>query len=110
MNTNVGDMPIEIFGDYISDCLGMDWSWEYIIPAFNNSGYWYGSIYGFGMGYKYGSTFYLDGISTLITYGHGSRHGTYSGIHGTYSCIVTGSEYSDCGNGEFHGGFGMTNV
>jgi len=35
MNDNVGDMPIEIFGDYISDMLGEDWSWEYIIPMFN---------------------------------------------------------------------------
>jgi len=29
MNDNVGDMPIEIFGDYISDTLGEEWSWEY---------------------------------------------------------------------------------
>jgi hypothetical protein len=29
-NSNVGDMPIDIFSDYISDILNQEWSWEYI--------------------------------------------------------------------------------
>jgi hypothetical protein len=34
INTNVGEMPLEIFGDYISDCLGMDFPWEYMfVPS-----------------------------------------------------------------------------
>jgi|GEM_PF-3979193 len=38
MNTNVGDMPIEIFGDYISDTLDQEWSWEYLFFADNGDG------------------------------------------------------------------------
>jgi len=33
MNTNVSDMPLEIFGDYISDCLGIEFTWEYMFVA-----------------------------------------------------------------------------
>ena len=32
MDTNVGDMPLEIFADYTADCLGMDFPWEYLVP------------------------------------------------------------------------------
>lgn len=32
MDTNVGEMPLEIFGDYTSDCLGMDFPWIYMVP------------------------------------------------------------------------------
>jgi hypothetical protein len=35
MDTNVGEMPIDIFSDYVSDTLGQEWSWEYIIPILN---------------------------------------------------------------------------
>jgi hypothetical protein len=35
MNTNVGDMPLDIYSDYISDSLGIDFPWEYIVPVFN---------------------------------------------------------------------------
>jgi len=35
MNTNVGDMPIEIFGDYVSDFFDIEYSWEYLIPIVN---------------------------------------------------------------------------
>jgi hypothetical protein len=34
-NTNVGDMPLDIFSDYISDTLGEEWSWEYLSVALN---------------------------------------------------------------------------
>jgi hypothetical protein len=30
MNDNVGEMPLDIFGDYVSDCLSMDFTWEYM--------------------------------------------------------------------------------
>jgi hypothetical protein len=29
-NTNVGDMPLDIFADYISDILDEEWCWEYL--------------------------------------------------------------------------------
>jgi hypothetical protein len=32
MNDNVGEMPLEIFGDYVSDCLDMDFPWVYMVP------------------------------------------------------------------------------
>jgi hypothetical protein len=35
INTNVGEMPLEIFGDYVSDILDDDWNWLYIIPYLN---------------------------------------------------------------------------
>jgi len=38
MNTNVGDMPIEIFGDYVSDTLGIEFTWEYMSCLFNDDG------------------------------------------------------------------------
>jgi hypothetical protein len=34
-NINVGDMPLDIFSDYISDILGQEWSWEYLNVALN---------------------------------------------------------------------------
>jgi hypothetical protein len=35
MNTNVGEMPLDIFSDYISDILGEEWTWEYLILILN---------------------------------------------------------------------------
>lgn len=31
MNLDIGDMPIDIFCDYISDILEEYWSWEYLL-------------------------------------------------------------------------------
>lgn len=35
METNVGDMPLDIFADYVSDILGEEWSWEYLALVIN---------------------------------------------------------------------------
>jgi len=35
MNDNVGEMPIEIFGDYVSDCLDIEFPWEYLALVSN---------------------------------------------------------------------------
>lgn len=35
LNTNVGDMPLDIYSDYVGDSLGIDFFWEYIVPVFN---------------------------------------------------------------------------
>jgi len=71
MNTNVGDMPIEIFGDYISDCLDMDFPWEYLAAITNDDAYYHnpdrrgcGTFYemnGNGYAYNYTSETYSIG-------------------------------------------------
>jgi len=37
MNTNVSDMPLEIFADYTSDMLDQEWHWEYLFPIINGN-------------------------------------------------------------------------
>lgn len=48
MDTNVGDMPLDIFCDYVSEILGEEWSWEYIVPILNDYGCNYRIPYGHG--------------------------------------------------------------
>jgi hypothetical protein len=65
MIDNVGEMPLDIFSDYINDILNQEWSWEYLICIYgfgtsevgsyrrelgNGYSYWYGSENGFGSG------------------------------------------------------------
>lgn len=51
MNTNVGDMPLDIFSDYTSDILAEEWSWEYLVFAVNgNGGSFFENQYGHGAG------------------------------------------------------------
>jgi len=38
MDTNVGEMPLDIFSDYTSDQLNEEWSWEYLALVFNDKG------------------------------------------------------------------------
>jgi hypothetical protein len=42
-------MPLDIFGDYISDSLGMEYDWVYLVPVFND----FGIIQGCGDGYRH---------------------------------------------------------
>jgi len=44
---NVGEMPLEIFGDYLTDILNEEWSWEYLALTFNFNGT-PGSTFGIG--------------------------------------------------------------
>jgi hypothetical protein len=91
MNTNVGEMPLDIFSDYVSDILGGDWSWEYLVPLLNWQGYvirvafhhglWYGNGCGFnnaenGLGWS--GVCYLYG-NGLMKYPMDSGDGTYVG-------------------------------
>lgn len=39
LNTNVGDMPLDIFSDYLTDTLDQEWHWEYLALAINGQGY-----------------------------------------------------------------------
>jgi hypothetical protein len=95
LNTNVGDMPLDIFSDYISDILGKEWSWEYLVLAINGNSYGAGNGYGqgnqwheddydtegldhnglghgfgYGEGYGYGYNY----VSSIIKFGHGFGH------------------------------------
>lgn len=69
MNTNVGDMPLDIFSDYVSDTLGEDWCWEYFL-ALNWNYIW-------DWWTRTGDGKVIDG--TGYGYGEGEGHG-YSGI------------------------------
>jgi hypothetical protein len=103
MNTNVGDMPLDIFTDYISDTLGEEWSWEYLAIIVNYHGYnrievkrenvssdgdayGYNLLSGFGpfrvnaggsgIWHHIGTTSYGNGANNtnLNGYGNGSEH------------------------------------
>jgi hypothetical protein len=81
MDFNVGDMPLDIFGDYVSDLLGIEFNWEYFGVILN------GLFYGF----KYG-----DSLSELYP------PLTLYGVNN--SCYGNGHSYdleniSYCGNG-----------
>lgn len=77
MNDNVGEMPLEIFGDYISDNLGMDFPWVYLIPILNGGSYsnYLGDI---GEGFGYGYTDF--GTMTGLGNGHGNVDYCYLGF------------------------------
>jgi hypothetical protein len=65
-NDNVGEMPLDIFADYVSDILGEEWYWEYLVFAVN--GHYH---YGKGNGY-YESYARLYGDGAGVTYLHDS--------------------------------------
>lgn len=37
LNTNVEDMPLDIFADYISDALEQEWNWTYLACLLNDA-------------------------------------------------------------------------
>jgi hypothetical protein len=93
LNTNVGDMPLDIFADYISDVLGQEWNLEYLITAINDNGH----ENGYGWGY-------------CIVFGNGNRWG-YGYENGYGSGDGFGNGYGDgrgfgFGNGYNHSGNG----
>jgi len=53
MNTNVSDMPIEIFADYTADMLDQEWDWTYIVPTLNDNGVANEYVNNFGSGSGY---------------------------------------------------------
>lgn len=90
MNTNVGEMPLDIFSDYISDILEEEWTWEYLVPLLNWQGYilrsgdfynmWFGNGHGFnnaenGLGWS----------SIGILYGNGLMKAPMDRDDGTYT-------------------------
>jgi hypothetical protein len=65
MDTNVSDMPLDIFCDYISDTLGEEWSWEYFGLVIN--------------GPTYHSFRKANGVGNL-RHGHGLGNGAYNSV------------------------------
>jgi hypothetical protein len=93
INTNVGDMPLDIFSDYISDILDEEWYWQYIVFAVNDGGYRRGNGYGSGIGYRHG-------IGYEYGYGYGSGFGYVNGYgHGSGIGYGRGNGHSHKGNG-----------
>jgi len=98
MNDNVGDMPPEIFADYVSDMLGEEWSWEYLVLSFNNHGNHvgtspeffyncdkvtgYGNTLFGGSGTSYGTMLYDCGAGFWQGYNEGYGCGFGCGIRG----------------------------
>jgi hypothetical protein len=39
MNTNVGEMPLDIFSDYVSDIGEQEWNWIYFLVIYGKDGY-----------------------------------------------------------------------
>jgi hypothetical protein len=72
LNTNVGDMPLDIFADYISDTLGEEWSWEYLLFAVNGFGY---DEFGYGVYSVNNDIEYCEGYGTIDGYGFGHVYG-----------------------------------
>jgi hypothetical protein len=70
INTNVGDMPLDIFTDYLNDTLDQEWSWEYLITAINDAGHSVGVGYGVGGGYGHWS-----GLGNGMGFGDGHGYG-----------------------------------
>jgi len=100
-------MPIEIFGDYVSDCLGMEWSWEYIAITHDGMGFrkgWSGSGVGSktGSGYNIGEGGYGMGGYNIGEGGYGMGYDMGLGRGDGYM------RYADVtpGNGKDHLGCG----
>lgn len=82
MNDNVGDMPIEIFCDYIQDMTGEEWTLQHFIPLCRGKR-WFSDL-GFGDNVDIDfeldtEDFFGDGVVDLYytNYGNGSPAGYY---------------------------------
>jgi hypothetical protein len=101
INTNVGDMPLDIFSDYISDTLDEEWTWIHLF-VINEDGYGVG--FGSGLGRFYGLTGsgYVYGYKCYDDYATG--HGLISGYG--YGNGDDPSNNNGHGNGNNHSGNG----
>jgi hypothetical protein len=96
LNTNVGDMPLDIFADYTSDTLEQEWSWEYLACLVNDAQ--------MALFYEYGNSTF----SHSWYYGNGVIYGYHDWLNNGYNEIAQGNGvgYLDskafargCGNG-----------
>lgn len=83
MNDNVGEMPLEIFGDYVAECLGIDFPWEYmfVITTIGYRSSSYGQAHIFRTKHGIGH-YYHNRIPPYQAYGQGIMHNPPSGGFG----------------------------
>jgi hypothetical protein len=97
MNDNVGEMPLDIYSDYVSDTLGIFFPWEYLVPLICELGFQTGNGYGCGI-------YYSDAMSLDCCRGNGNFYG-YNRGH-SYRYITAHLQTYKMGNGTFHIGNG----
>jgi len=68
-NDNVGEMPLEIFGDYVADCLGIEYEWVYMVCILNGDAPYTAMGHGRGYGWD-GLTAIGDGQYFTYCLGH----------------------------------------
>jgi hypothetical protein len=96
MNLNVGNMPLDIFGDYVSDILGVEYNWIYLVPITN--GFAPISLRGnFDNAVGVGIEYNMDDIEmTMDIYGQFTRQ---YGVHPDYNGAgIIWNKASGCGN------------
>jgi len=109
MNDNVGDMPLEIFGDYVSDCLNIDFTWEYIVPMLSHLDFGVGFGFGFGIGYNdygYEGDDYTAGCGDGTFYSYGNVGANHAIACGFYDYRGMRIRWYRFGNGHQHKGNG----
>jgi hypothetical protein len=95
---NVGDMPLDIFCDYIQDTIGEEWIFEYFAPITNGANYPRTMTRGFGYAinntgddYSRGTIGYGNGYGNDIMQeyvgGDGLNHGSGEVFFGTNDMI-----------------------
>jgi hypothetical protein len=98
LNTNVGDMPLDIFCDYISDILGQEWQLEHIAMIINEAGHCLEIAHGDG-------TLGVD-INNNNAMGDGNGDGYGTAYLSTFLYYGDGELHANRGNGHFHKGYG----
>lgn len=99
-NDNVGDMPLDIFGDYVSECLGVEFGWEYLAVTLNSPHICiseYCLLLGDGDPYLFENEFDYDN-----GYGKGYNYCNRDIAYGTGFFRGQGCFFG-CGNGKYHG-------
>lgn len=104
LNDNVGDMPLDIFSDYVSDVMEEEWSWIYLTPIFNyhRNGiidpFTTGSGTNYNLGNCWGYTLSWDENYSAL--GYGFTHGYTPYVNNLAEGC--GSNQHNLGNGFFH--------
>jgi hypothetical protein len=109
MNTNVGDMPLDIFSDYISDILGEDWSWIYLTLVVNDQGYdlkenrfnGYGWAHGYENGFRDNFNYNAFGCGKYVGFATGIGY-EYQAVNVREFAKGSGNYIFNKGNGYVH--------
>jgi hypothetical protein len=99
LDTNVGDMPLDIFADYISDTLDQEWHWEYLALTVNGQGHSTDNEDEVSGGGYYTMDYTLE----VVSYGDGPNSSmgiSLSCYNDTVDRYYGDGEVSDIGNGQ----------